>query len=237
MGGKGQKRREKNYRSAHGGDTRLPPPPSVKEMEAIPSKLRKIMELKNLNSSSAKPGPAPNPKDAGKEKRKEGSAVEKKVNTKEEPSSEFSSVTKEGIQGMKDKDIDGKDATTTPSLGNERKRKRKKNAPKDLRFQELDQAATTTRKKKRKEYHEARRKKNKKAKTDGVVDFPGREEIKFGEVVEAPPKLSVPKKSLKTPHDAFHERIRLEAIEAHRNQRGWTSRPGVQIPVPQNPSS
>lgn len=73
------------------------------------------------------------------------------MNTKEEPSSEFSSVTKEGIQGMKDKDIDGKDATTTPSLGNERKRKRKKNAPKDLRFQELDQAATTTRKKKRKE--------------------------------------------------------------------------------------
>ncbi|CAL9060866.1 unnamed protein product [Musa banksii] len=237
MGGKGKKRREKNYRSAHGGDTRLPPPPSVKEMEAIPSKLRKIMELKNLNSSSAKPGPAPTPKDAGKEKRKERSAVEKKVNTKEEPSSEFSSVTKEGIQGMKDKDIDDKDATTTPSLGNERKRKRKKNAPKDLRFQELDQAAATTRKKKRKEYLEARRKKNKKAKTDGVVDFPGREEIKFGEVVEAPPKLSVPKKSLKIPHDAFHERIRLEAIEAYRNQRGWTSRPGVQIPVLQNPSS
>lgn len=42
-------------------------------------------------------------------------------------------------------------------------------------------------------YLEARRKKNKKAKTDGVVDFPGREKIKFGEVVEAPPKLSVPK--------------------------------------------
>ncbi|URE15502.1 hypothetical protein MUK42_11103 [Musa troglodytarum] len=237
MGGKGQRRREKNYRSAHGGDTRLPPPPSVKEMEAIPSKLRKIMELKNLNSSSAKPGPAPTPKGAGKDKRKEGSAGEKKVNTKEEPSSEFSSVTKEGIQGMKVKDIDDKDATTTPSLGNERKRKRKQNAPKDLHFQELDQAAATTRKKKRKEYLEARRKKNKKAKTDGVVDFPGHEEIKFGEVVEAPPKLSVPKKSLKTPHDAFHKRIRLEAIEAYRNQRGWASRPGVQIPVPQNPSS
>ncbi|RWW21100.1 hypothetical protein BHE74_00014365 [Ensete ventricosum] len=189
MGGKGQRRREKNYRAAHGGNTRLPPPPSVNEMEAIPSKLRKIMELKNLNSSSAKPGghsipfplpqtspmflgPAPTPKGVGKEKRKEGSAVEK---------------------GMMDKDIDDKDATTTPSLGNERKRKRKKNAPKDLRFQELDQAAATTRKRKRKEYLEAKRKKNKKAKTDGVVDFPGREEIKFGEVVEAPPKLSVPK--------------------------------------------
>lgn len=31
--------------------------------------------------------------------------------------------------------------------------------------------------------------KHKKAKTGGDGDFPGREEIKFGEVVEAPPKL------------------------------------------------
>lgn len=37
------------------------------------------------------------------------------------------------------------------------------------------------------------KKKHKKANTDEHMDFPGREEIKFGEVVEAPPKLAVPK--------------------------------------------
>jgi len=43
---------------------------------------------------------------------------------------------------------------------------------------------------------EARKKKNKKAKVEEDVDFPGREEIKFGDVVEAPPKLiTVPKVS------------------------------------------
>lgn len=37
------------------------------------------------------------------------------------------------------------------------------------------------------------KKKRKKANADEHMDFPGREEIKFGEVVEAPPKLAVPK--------------------------------------------
>lgn len=56
MGGKGQRRREKNYRAAHGGETRLPPPPILKELDAIPFKLRKIMELKSGNFSAAKQG-------------------------------------------------------------------------------------------------------------------------------------------------------------------------------------
>ncbi|KAH0669959.1 hypothetical protein KY285_024108 [Solanum tuberosum] len=43
MGGKGKKRREKNYRAAHGGTTRLPPPPNTSSIDAIPSKLRQIM--------------------------------------------------------------------------------------------------------------------------------------------------------------------------------------------------
>lgn len=43
---------------------------------------------------------------------------------------------------------------------------------------------------------EARKKKHKNANMDENVDFPGREEIKFGEVVEAPPKLVVPKVQL-----------------------------------------
>jgi hypothetical protein len=44
-------------------------------------------------------------------------------------------------------------------------------------------------------YLEDKKKKHKKARTEEDLDFPGREEIKFGEVVEAPPKLTVPKVS------------------------------------------
>lgn len=45
MGGKGIRRREKNYRAAHGGSSRLPPPPDPSSVDAVPSKLRKIMSL------------------------------------------------------------------------------------------------------------------------------------------------------------------------------------------------
>jgi hypothetical protein len=43
---------------------------------------------------------------------------------------------------------------------------------------------------------EAKKNKHKKAKLEADLDFPGHEEIKFGEVVKAPPKLlAVPKVS------------------------------------------
>lgn len=46
MGGKGRKRREKNYRAAHGGGyTRLPPPPDPSQVDALPSKLRKLISF------------------------------------------------------------------------------------------------------------------------------------------------------------------------------------------------
>jgi hypothetical protein len=38
-----------------------------------------------------------------------------------------------------------------------------------------------------------KKKKRKGNKAETVPDFPGREKVKFGEVVEAPPKLSFPK--------------------------------------------
>lgn len=43
-------------------------------------------------------------------------------------------------------------------------------------------------------YLEAKKNKSKKGKKeDNVDDFPGREKIRFGEVVQAPPKLVAPK--------------------------------------------
>ena len=53
MGRKGQKRREKNYAAAHGGHSRLPPPPVLSQIDAVPSKLRKLMSL--TSSLSPKP--------------------------------------------------------------------------------------------------------------------------------------------------------------------------------------
>ena len=43
MGGKGLRRRERNYRAAHGGYDRLPPPPNASQVDTLPSKLRKLM--------------------------------------------------------------------------------------------------------------------------------------------------------------------------------------------------
>lgn len=43
MGGKGKKRREKNYLAAHGGPARLPPPPDRSKQDDVPSKLRILM--------------------------------------------------------------------------------------------------------------------------------------------------------------------------------------------------
>lgn len=53
MPGKGQRRREKNFRAAHGGDTRLPPPPKHRELEAIPSKLRRLIAFQNKHNANA----------------------------------------------------------------------------------------------------------------------------------------------------------------------------------------
>lgn len=42
-------------------------------------------------------------------------------------------------------------------------------------------------------YLDAKKKKHKKADEEEILNFPGREQIKFGDVVQAPPKLTVPK--------------------------------------------
>ncbi|KAM0934761.1 hypothetical protein DsansV1_C31g0219661 [Dioscorea sansibarensis] len=217
MGGKGQRRREKNYLAAHGGVRRLPPPPDPKELEAIPSKLRKLMLFKNPppSASGSSPGDAP------PEKRKAIATAEMKWKKKD-------SKTMDVEEQASSLQMSDKCATTDASLNEKSKRKRKRKAVSDLRF--LNEVATLSKKKDRKkEFLQARKKKHKKANTNDVVDFPAREEVKFGDVVQAPPKLSftkLPKASM----DASQERFRLEAIEAYRNQRKWVSRPGMKLP-------
>jgi hypothetical protein len=52
MAGKGRKRREKNYRAAHGGSTALPPPPKTSQLDALPFKLRQIISFTKHQTGS-----------------------------------------------------------------------------------------------------------------------------------------------------------------------------------------
>ncbi|EOA26285.1 hypothetical protein CARUB_v10024041mg [Capsella rubella] len=211
MGGKGKKRREKNYLAAHGGPARLPPPPDRSKQDALPSKLRILM---NYTS--------PSPHDTTKQ------VVEKKVkNTKAEVEVE--------VDAAAATESDGDDTVVT--RGDEKKKKkRKRNQMTDLRFEkelaELD-GGHSTRKERKKKYWEAKKQKKNQVKTEDTLreNFPKHEQIRFGDVVQAPPKLAVVPKARKSTLSASQERQRLEAIDAYRSRKGWTERPGSQIPA------
>ncbi|BAT84210.1 hypothetical protein VIGAN_04151700 [Vigna angularis var. angularis] len=111
-----------------------------------------------------------------------------------------------------------------------KKKKRKRKEVKDLRFEmEVDKTSSQLKKRERKKkYLEAKKKKHKKSHEE-EMDFPGQEKIEFGDIVQAPPKLSVPPRAFK---NASQERLRLQAIEEYRSRKGWTSRPGNHLPPP-----
>lgn len=235
MGCKGKRRREKNYLAAHGGFT-LAPPPTAKEMEAIPSKLRRLMELKN----------SPHPKKLAKEsdaahggkksrsyenKKSEGKKIMGKklaspYNSKAKDASESKTVCEE-FENKLDMVQQSEER-----LSSKRKRKRGD----ELRFLLENENLTTSSNKKRehkKKYLDAKKKKHNKAKNVDPTDYPLHETFKFGEVVTAPPKLEFPKKAtteIKMRQDVSQERLRLQAVENYRHRKGWNSRPGSHVP-------
>ncbi|CAF1873336.1 unnamed protein product [Brassica napus] len=229
MGGKGKKRREKNYLASHGGPARLPPPPDRSKQDALPSKLRVLMNY------TSPPPPQDSTKPVVDKKEKKAKAGVDAVKSAK-PGSEAKSVEErksEGNTTSSDHENDGDDITLNKG-DDKKKKKRKRNEIKDLRFEqelaELD--GRSKRKERKKKYWEAKKQK-KKGKTEDTLreNFPKHEQIRFGDVVQAPPKLAVVPKARKTPMSASKERLRLEAIEAYRSRNGWTSRPGVQIPA------
>nr|XP_023920303.1 uncharacterized protein LOC112031824 [Quercus suber] len=131
-------------------------------------------------------------------------------------------------------DTDGGDDIVQNSTSEKKKKKRKRKQVNDLRFETPMENSDTRlkRRERKKKYLEEKKKKHKKAKTGEELDFPGREKIKFGEVVEAPPKLTSVPKAFKNAQNASQERIRLQTIEAYRSRKGWASRPGIQLPSP-----
>ncbi|KAA8515956.1 hypothetical protein F0562_019135 [Nyssa sinensis] len=116
-----------------------------------------------------------------------------------------------------------------------RKKTRKRKRVNDLRFEMAKELGGVglKRRERKKKYLEARKKKHKKINAEESLDFPGHEEIKFGEVVQAPPKLVAIPKAFKTAQHASQERLRLEAVQTYRNRKGWASRPGIHLPAPE----
>ncbi|XP_057980674.1 uncharacterized protein LOC131166286 [Malania oleifera] len=236
MGGKGRRRREKNYRAAHGGYSRLPPPPDPNDVDAVPSKLLKIMAFASSSScpSAAQGSARPS---MGMEQRKKIKAAsnEKKLCLEVESGSNATGDEERANDGhLKSQLIDNCDEMYVSSTHEMGKKKRKRKKVNDLRFEmavELG-AARSKRRDAKKKYLEAKKKKHKKGKADEILDFSGHEKIKFGDVVEAPPKLdAIPKpKALRTVQDASRERLHLQAVEAYRNRKEWVSRPGIHLP-------
>lgn len=221
MGGKGIRRREKNYRAAHGGTTRLPPPPTTSSIDAIPSKLRQIMAFSGDGKASS--GNAERKKGDGG-----GSDHGKRIHSEDQVQAKNA-----GNKRKDDKSSLSGVRAEESNAHQKRNKKRKRKEVKDLRFDMAEVGITSSKRKERKKQRLAEmKKKHKKANTDECIDFPGREKIKFGEVVEAPPKLAVPKAFKNNAQDASKERLRLQAVEAYRQRKGWTSRLGIQISPP-----
>ncbi|KAL4362149.1 hypothetical protein GQ457_04G032220 [Hibiscus cannabinus] len=222
MGGNGRRRREKNYRAAHGGPTRLPPPPDPSQVEAIPSKLRQIMSFTTdslLGEHKATQG------DAEKKKKRAVNEIKLKANEIKAGSNDKNFE--------KFRDSDNEEDTMRSDEGRKKIKKRKRNQVTDLRFETAvdELSSSSKRREHKKKYFEAKKKKRKTTTTDENLEFPGRETVKFGDVVEAPPKLVTVPKGSKILLDASKKRLRLQAIEAYRSRKGWSSRPGApQLP-------
>ncbi|CAA0806066.1 Unknown protein [Striga hermonthica] len=229
MAGKGQKRREKNYRAAHGGgNARLPPPPDPSSLDAVPSKLRKLMSLTGDGRQPFNRAKGNTVYGADKGTNS-GEGTGTPPGMKRKRSNLISNATQSEKQGG---------FPQISKSDKKKKKKRKSQKAEDLRFEAADKQASagSRRKERRKQLLEARKKKHKQSKSDEDIEFPGREDIKFGDIVQAPPKLLAVPKAFKTAQDASKERLRLQAVEAYRQRKSWASRPGVKLSQPETTS-
>ncbi|XP_057435512.1 uncharacterized protein LOC130728165 [Lotus japonicus] len=209
MGGKGQRRREKNYKAAHGGYSGLPPPPVLSQLDALPSKLRQLISITRHQNGAT----------AASELKKKDDGHAQNVDTS-------------GQLKATQHSENGHEQLIPSSANDKKKKKRKRKEVKDLRFlAEMDKTRSQLKKKERKKkYLESKKKKHKKINEEDELDFPGHEKIKFGDVVQAPPKLAAIPRAFKNTQDAYQERLRLQAIEAYRSRNRWSSRPGSHLP-------
>ncbi|KAH9575570.1 hypothetical protein CY35_01G116900 [Sphagnum magellanicum] len=222
--GKARKRREANYSAAHPGITpQLAPPPSAKDIVAIPSKLRRIMSLKA-------------PSAPGHKEQQVGAA-----NAAHNKQPKTPPNTKGGKQAPSAGKLDASKLAPPPTSDNKEpvveevggkhsvlKISKRRRAEEELKALSEKFQATPIRKgirEKRKKYLEEK-KKRKRLRGITYEPVPEREIIAFGDVVQGPPKLLFPPKAKITKEErpASHERIRSQVIEAYRQRRAGASR-------------
>ncbi|XP_038907272.1 protein PXR1 [Benincasa hispida] len=227
MGGKGMRRRERNYRAAHGGYDRLPPPPNASQVDTLPSKLRKLMSF-----TSSGPQESEKVSDDIQRKRKRDAVNTEKKSHRKDALGRSDVKSKGNGETSQKPQLTGSNGDDVQSKSSEKKnKKQKRKQVTDLRFEDSEESSRRLKKReRRKKYQEAKKNKHKKARTEEDLDFPRHEKIKFGDVVEAPLKLIAVPKAFKSAQVASQERKRSQAINEYRNRKGWTSRPGIQIP-------
>ncbi|GMH22502.1 hypothetical protein Nepgr_024345 [Nepenthes gracilis] len=237
MGGKGKRRREKNYKAAHGGYNRLPLPPDPSSLDALPAKLRKIIAFVSSSTTPSNTDQSSEKSSVNaKQKVKRGNDnSEKKPHQEVEFDAKISGVNhgRENERTSTPRAKDNGHKCVQMSTVEKKKKKRKKQRVDDLRFEsEVEKIGViSTRWQRKKEYLKSKKKKKKKkANSNENQDVAKHDEVKFGEVVKAPPKLAVIPKASKRRLDASHERLRIKAIEDYRNRKHWTSRPGIHLP-------
>eukprot|EP00252_Welwitschia_mirabilis_P001232 TRINITY_DN11127_c0_g1_i1.p1 TRINITY_DN11127_c0_g1~~TRINITY_DN11127_c0_g1_i1.p1 ORF type:complete len:234 (-),score=63.50 TRINITY_DN11127_c0_g1_i1:140-841(-) len=222
MGGKGRRRRERNYLKAHGGYEPLAPPPSAKDVDAIPAKLRLLIDLKKSVASQ---------KQKNATKSVDATQASQSITNEAKPQ-KAPKVFEEIRKRSKDANATSQDVKEVEKGPSNKKRKRDLDELHHL-IEGENLSSRSRKHERRKKFLENKKKKQRKKSADDDTDFPRYERIKFGEVVTAPPKLELPKKFLKEPktrQDISQERLRLQAIGNYRNRRGWVSRPGSYVP-------
>ncbi|KAG6544540.1 hypothetical protein Mapa_013960 [Marchantia paleacea] len=218
------KKSETNFIPAYTGE--LAPPPVARDIMAVPAKLRRIMNLRAVVASGEKYDP-----NAYKRKSKKDESKVSKKDKKRKLSDE-----KPGSNGAQSKDEDGPPAAKKTKLSRAEEEMKMLNAKFDRKARVKPKSTGET----WKSYLNEKKKKKKGTKPteEGVPAMNVHEKIEFGDVVQAPPKLTFPKKAAAIKEkergdgdqSALHERLRMQAIESYRQRKNWSERPGQQLP-------
>ncbi|KAG0607711.1 hypothetical protein M758_8G048700 [Ceratodon purpureus] len=231
--GKGRKRREANFKASHpDAVARLAPPPATKDISAVPSKLRRIMQFReagvagNVNAGAD----VGHSKKQAKESRESKHAKEETKNSKaKKEEAPGTSVSNSGKQATADGQVAG---SNTKPLN-----KRRREHEELLQLAEKIKAnpVRTVLSDREKKYLEEKKKKRLKNTTvQALLNEPKRDHVAFGDIVQAPPELAFPAKdkvTMKEAKPASIERVRLQVIEAYRQRKGTKAGLAKGLPV------
>ncbi|CAM6083923.1 unnamed protein product [Calypogeia fissa] len=245
--GRGTKRKaETNFVDAYSGASELAPPPASRDVFAVPAKLRKIMKLKSMVTAGGRNDGQRDARPARESEKKTNKVRTGQVATKAPDSR---NVTDLGVKGTRDAS-NGRGTelkSESPDQPAEKKKRsfasKWKKGEEELKrlVEKMDKREKTGIKHgfsdRRKGFLQEKKKKRKgkMPDADAVPALNQYEKVEFGDTVQAPPRLSFPKKAaevkkkvkLRDDQAVMREKMRLAAIESYR-KRKESSSSGVQ---------